>query len=130
MIQVISKKGAFNEKCEREFGENPKINNKRKGGVLAKVKVKYTTHLKVKMVVRGVPKDLPAIVFHEAEGRFRDGTTGHYVALKEASYSGKRRLIMVAYDIKDDVVEIITVHPIGGRQVEARINSGRWIRVG
>jgi len=96
---------------------------------LAKVKVKYTSHLKVKMVVRGVPKDLPEIVFREAESRFRDGTTGHYVALKEASYAGKRRLIMVAYDIKDDMIEIVTVHPMGGRQVEARINSGRWIRV-
>lgn len=51
------------------------------------------------------------------------------IGLKGASYAGKRRLIMVVYDIKDDIVEIITVHPIGGRQVEARINSGRWIRV-
>jgi len=82
------------------------------------------------MVVRGIPKDLPQIVFHEAESRFHDEITGHHVALKEVSYAGKRRLIMVAYDIKDDIVEIITVHPIGGRQVEARINSGRWVRVG
>ena len=97
---------------------------------MAEMKVKYTSHLKVKMAVRGFPKDLPEIVFRGAESRFRDEITGHHVALKEASYAGKRRLIMVAYDIKDDVVEIISVHPIGGKQVEARINSGRWVRVG
>lgn len=33
---------------------------------------------------------------------------------------------MVAYDIRDDVVEIITVHPVSSRQVEGRIKSGRW----
>ena len=91
--------------------------------------MKYTSHLKVKMIVRGFPEELPEIVFREAESKFHDEVTGHYVALKEASYAGKRRLIMVAYDIKDDVVEIVTVHPVSSRQVEGRIKSGRWIHV-
>lgn len=64
-----------------------------------------------------------------SKSRFRDEATGHSVALKEASYAGKTRLIMVAYDIKDEVAELITIHPIKGSQVEARIESGRWIDV-
>ena len=36
---------------------------------------------------------------------------------------------MMAYDIKNDVVEIITVHPIGRGQVETRVKSKRWVHV-
>ncbi|MBS7637273.1 hypothetical protein KEJ49_00035 [Candidatus Bathyarchaeota archaeon] len=61
--------------------------------------------------------------------RFHDEVTGHFIAIKEAPYMGIRRLIMVAYDIKNDVVEIVTAHPIGRGQVEARVKSGRWVHV-
>jgi len=91
--------------------------------------VKYTDHLRVKMVIREIPEGLPETVFREAESSFHDEVTGHSIAIKEALYGGKRRLIMVAYDIKNDVVEIITVHPIGRGQVETRVKSKRWVHV-
>lgn len=97
---------------------------------MARVRVKYTDHLRVKMVIRGIPEGLPETVFREAESRFHDEVTDHFIAIKEALYAGKRRLIMVAYDIKDDVIEIITFHPIGRGQVEARVKSKRWVDVG
>jgi hypothetical protein len=81
------------------------------------------------MVIRGIPERLPETVFREADNRFHDEITGHFIAIKEALYGGKRRLIMVAYDTKNDVVEIITVHPIGRGQVEARVKSKRWSHV-
>jgi len=81
------------------------------------------------MVIRGIPERLPEIVFRGAESRFHDEVTGHFIAVKEVLYAGKRRLIMVAYDTKDDVVEIITVHPVGREQVEARVKSWRWVYV-
>lgn len=55
--------------------------------------MKYTSHLKVKMIVRGFPEELPEVVFGEAERKFHDEVAGHYVALKEAFYAGKRRLL-------------------------------------
>ena len=82
------------------------------------------------MAVRGVPEELPEKIFREAESVFHDEVTGHFIALKKALYAGKKRLIIAVYDVKDDVVEIVTVHPIGRRQMESRINSGRWIHVG
>ncbi|MFQ5711883.1 MAG: hypothetical protein ACE5GD_08925 [Candidatus Geothermarchaeales archaeon] len=96
---------------------------------MANVEVRYTSHLRAKMVIRGVPEELPEMVFRGAERRFRDEATGHFVALKKTSYAGKRRLIMVVYDVKDGVVEIVTVHPISSRQVESRIKSLRWVHV-
>ena len=90
---------------------------------MAKVRVNYTDHLRVKMVIRGIPERLPETVFRKAENKFHDEVTGHSIAVKEASYKGERRLIMVAYDTKNDVVEIVTVHPIGREQLDARVKS-------
>jgi len=35
---------------------------------------------------------------------------------------------MIAYEKKVDEVVIITVHPLKGKQKEARITTGRWVR--
>ncbi len=80
-----------------------------------------------RLKIRKFPNDLPKTVYLEAEKRFIDTITGHRVAVKKMSYGGKERFIMVAYDIFDKEIIIVTCHPIGEKQINNRIKSGRWL---
>jgi len=88
--------------------------------------IKYTDHLKLRISLRGFPEELPLRVYKEAERRFYDEKSGHFIALKKMFYAGRERFIIVVYDVRNGVVELITVHPISKRQVEYRVKSGRW----
>lgn len=55
-----------------------------------------------------------------------DTLTGNTVAVGEASYAGKIRLLVVAYDETEDSVRVITVHPIRASQYRMRLKNGRW----
>jgi hypothetical protein len=43
-------------------------------------------------------------------------------------YGKKRTMFMVAYDTKEERVEIVTIHPISGAQIKARVEARRWIK--
>ncbi len=47
------------------------------------MKVKYSLHLQHRLGVRKIDKKLPEKVFHEAEERFIDNGTGHFIAVKK-----------------------------------------------
>jgi len=42
---------------------------------------------------------------------------------------GKLREVMVAYDIEEQTVRLLTIHPLKEGQKENRLNSGRWRRL-
>ncbi|MFQ6052303.1 MAG: hypothetical protein ACE5K4_11525 [Candidatus Hydrothermarchaeota archaeon] len=49
-----------------------------------------------------------------------------YIAVAKVEFKGKRREMMIAFDI-NDAVKIVTIHPIREKQKENRVKSGRWI---
>jgi len=48
------------------------------------------------------------------------------IAIKKLKYNKKVRNMMIVYEDKDDVVEIVTIHPISDDKVINRVASGRW----
>jgi hypothetical protein len=93
------------------------------------MEIKYTEHLELRLELRGFPYDLPKDICEGAEEYYYDTSTSNYVALKRLTYAGKRRTMAVTYSRHEDVVEIITIHPIKEGQKEKRIRSGRWVGV-
>jgi hypothetical protein len=43
--------------------------------------------------------------------------------------NGKMREVMVAYDIDQQTVKLLTIHPLKQGQKENRIKAGRWRRL-
>lgn len=90
------------------------------------MKIIYTAHLEFRLKVRNIPHDLPRKVFERAREHYYDNLTKHYVAIHQVEFGGKIRDVALTYDTKNDLVEIITIHPIKPYQKLSRINSGRW----
>ena len=93
------------------------------------MKIIYTAHLKFRLKVRGISSLLPKKIFEEAQKHYYDSSTGHYVAVHKIEFNDKVREFALTYDKREDVIEIITVHPIKAYQKISRINSGRWQKV-
>ncbi len=93
------------------------------------MKIQYTEHLQLRLKLRGFPHDLPKEIYERAEESYYDTSTSNYVALKRLNYAGKMRTMAVTYNKHEDMIEIITIHPIKEGQREKRIGSGRWVRV-
>jgi hypothetical protein len=89
----------------------------------------YTAHLKFRLEARGIPASLPKKIFREAKEHYCDNLTGHYVAVQKLKFGDKIREFALTYDKKEDVIEIITVHPLKAYQKMTRINSGRWQKI-
>ena len=86
----------------------------------------YTPHLKFRLKVRNIPSYLPKRIFKEAKEHYYDTLTQHYVAVHNFKFHNKMREFALTYDKKEEMIEIITVHPLKSYQKIARINSGRW----
>jgi hypothetical protein len=79
--------------------------------------------------VRNIPSPLPKKIFKEAKEHYYDRLTSHYVAVHKLEFNNKIREFALTYDEKEDVIEIITIHPIKSYQKITRINSGRWQKI-
>jgi hypothetical protein len=79
--------------------------------------------------MRNIPFLLPKKIYKEAKEHYYDGLTGHYVAVHKLEFNKKMREFALTYDKKEDVIEIITVHPIKAYQKISRIISGRWQKI-
>ena len=55
-----------------------------------------------------------------------DTLTGYAVAVGEASYGGRDRLLAVIYEDTGYHLEVVTVHPIRPSQSRMRVQRGRW----
>lgn len=94
------------------------------------MKVIYTSHLEFRLSIRNIPYNLPRKIFQEANEHYYDNLTKHYIAIHKVKYVVEEyREMIVAYDKKKDLIEIITVHPIRPYQKHSRISSGRWKRI-
>lgn len=65
----------------------------------------------------------------KAEEKFADTETGHSIAVMMAVICGKERDIMVAYRHEDEVIKLLTIHPLKDGQKQNRIQSGRWRKI-
>jgi hypothetical protein len=89
----------------------------------------YTAHLRVRLKVRNIPSSLPKKILRQAKEHYYDRLTGHYVAVHKLEFNNKVREFALTYDKRENVVEMITVHPIRAYQKIARVNSGRWQKI-
>ena len=92
-------------------------------------KIEYTEHLKIRIQLRHILKDLPREIYLTADERYYDSSTQHRIALKKTEYMGKNRDMIICYEEVEDRVEIITIHPLKAYQKMQRIESGRWEKI-
>lgn len=91
-------------------------------------KVVYTKHLINRLKVREIDEEVPKKIYIEASDRFIDTITGLFVACGSAFYAGKQREMVIIYKESEEMVEIVTVHPLKESQKKNRITMGRWVR--
>lgn len=91
--------------------------------------IRYSDHLQMRLKMRGIPHELPRIVYQRAPRRFIDAQSGLKVAVTQAMYFQKKRQVAVAYREDSEDILLITIHPLKPHQFENRIASGRWKEV-
>jgi hypothetical protein len=99
--------------------ENTSKNSKKK-------RIEYTSHLKLKMKIREIPSNLPKTIYKGAKEKYLDTETSYHIATKKVMYKNKMRDMIVVFEELNDVIRIITIHPIKIYQKEVRIKTGRW----
>jgi len=87
-----------------------------------------TDHLKLRLKVRKIPKQYPDVIYRSPEQRYFDVLEKAFINIKKLRYNNKLRNMMIAYEEKDDKVEIITIHPVRDEQIINRVIRGRWIK--
>ncbi len=92
------------------------------------MKIVYTDHLKLRLQIRKIPFEYPKIILENPENSFFDLSDNRRIAIKRLKYNGKLRDLMIAYDITDNRIEIITIHPISNEKIINRMMSGRWLK--
>lgn len=93
------------------------------------MKIVYTPHLEFRLRTRNIPYNLPSGIFKRSKEHYYDILTKHYIAVHKIKFKGKNREMALTYDRKEDVIEIVTVHPIKVYQKYSRIHSGRWKKI-
>ena len=90
------------------------------------MKIEYTRHLKLKLLIRKFPENYPRLIFAEPEFKLVNSSTNHGIAIKKLFYNEKERYLMIAYDIVNEIAKIITIHPISKNDVDNRLKIGSW----
>jgi hypothetical protein len=90
------------------------------------VEIKYSQHLNQRLRLREIDHELPGKIFKESQERYFDDTTGYLIAIMKTTLYNKNREVMVAYEEKDEVVTLLTIHPLKEGQKEKRICNNRW----
>ncbi len=93
------------------------------------MRIVYSEHLKRRLSIRRIPKELPKIIFYEYDEKYFDYETGNFVLIKKVEFLQKPRDMMIVYEEEHNKVEIITIHPLKKFQKENRIKTGRWKRI-
>lgn len=91
--------------------------------------VVYDPHLQERLRERCIPEAWPREIIETSTERYRDTTTGVYVALGKRWYKGKEREMVVSYVEQGADCKAITIHPIQASQKRNRIEKGRWVKV-
>jgi hypothetical protein len=90
--------------------------------------IKYTGHLKLRLGLRKIPEEYPEIIYRSPEQTYYDTAEDTFIAIKNLPYNKKVRPMMIAYEEKKGIVEIITIHPITEEKIINRTMRGRWVK--
>ena len=93
------------------------------------MEIKYSRHLEQRLILRGIGHELPSLIFNQSEERYYDQETGYMIATMGVQLYNKRREVMVAYVVEQDMVKLLTIHPLKEGQKENRVQSGRWRKI-
>jgi len=88
----------------------------------------YTPHLELRLKIRKIPQDYPKRIYEEPNQTFYDQVERNHIAIKKLKYNKKMRNTMIAYEKKNDTIEIITIHPITDEKIINRALNGRWTK--
>lgn len=91
-------------------------------------KVLYTDHLKLRLKVRNIPNEYPKLIYKNPEQKYYDVVERKFIAIKKLKYNNKTRDMMIAYEEKNEVIEIVTIHPITEEKIINRTINERWIK--
>jgi len=70
------------------------------------MKVEYSEHIKNRLKFRKIDYDLPKKIFEQAEEKYLDKETGHFIAVMSVNLYNKNREVMVAYTFHEDYVTL------------------------
>jgi len=90
------------------------------------VKLIYTNHLKTRLRQRKIHLKIVREIFNNAQEFYYDKLRKHHIVIGTTDYQGKRRKVLAAYDKINQSTEVITTHPITDKEIQARLESGRW----
>lgn len=92
------------------------------------MKIILKRHLKIRLRERQIPPNYPTKILAKPDERYFDTLKGRHIAIRKLKYKDKLRPMMVAYDIIEEELQIITIHPENDREIENRLKNGRWIK--
>lgn len=92
------------------------------------MKIVLRPHLKIRLAQRLIPEDYPKKIILNPEEKYFDTATYHKIAVKKLEYNGKLRPMALAYDIIEQVIEVVTIYPTNKQEIENRIKNRRWIK--
>jgi hypothetical protein len=93
------------------------------------MQIKYSKHLEQRLSLRKINYGLPKKIFNQSHERYIDEETRNFIATMEVKLYNKPREVMVAYIIEEDIVRLLTIHPLKEGQKENRVKSGRWRKI-
>ena len=90
------------------------------------IEIRYTKHLILRIKIRRIPFEYPKLILDNPDREFIDVLEKKKIAIKKLKYNKKVRNMMIAYEIKDRFIEIVTIHPISDEKIINRVMNGRW----
>lgn len=93
------------------------------------MRVVYTQHLSDKLRERNFPQDFPKRIFYRPDLKFKDTERESCVSIRKLPYYGRIRYISIffEYDKNEKSVKIMTIHPETHKEIENRVEKGRYI---
>lgn len=86
----------------------------------------YTEHLILRLKLRKIPFDYSKMIYSSPEQSYYDVIEGNHIAIKKLKYNSRLRNMLIAYEVIDSEIRIITIHPITDDKINSRLVSGRW----
>ena len=91
------------------------------------MKFRYTKHFLIRAKNRDIPKIYAPKIFKESQRKYYDILSQRHIAIAHIYLRNKARNIVVAYDIIGEEIEFVTIHEIRAKEIDNKINSGRWV---
>lgn len=92
------------------------------------MKILLRPHLKIRLKERNIPQNYPGKIVSNPDEKYFDTATNHQIAVKRLGYNGRLRPMAVAYDIIEEDLQIITIHPTTDQEIKNKLERKRWLK--